>query len=917
MLGEMAILPSPARAATLYVGGGGSGNYTRIVDAIAAAVSGDSVFVYPGTYAETVYMKPGVSLVGQSPDTTTINGRGSYAVVMSTWANVSGFTLTMSSAAVFVNMMGGDCDCRIADNRITSSDVAIFVNASANVSISNNSMVDSGISFESGYSGQLRHWNTHTIDDLNTMNGRPVVYWKDAVGGTVPSGAGQVILANVTGVTVEGQNLGPTSAAIQLGFSRDVRIENNTIMFSARNPFYPYGGAVGLYYSDANTLANNTIADSGDGVYIWESANNILHNNTIRDSDANGVELAGATGTRIMENVISWNRRAGVLGGFRTDGTVIANNTFASNLRGIWIGGDANEVVSNTVETGQDGILVGGGSGNLVARNTASGNSGRGIEVDGGSLNTVAGNTATQNGGPGIQLYQTRSNVVLSNTVTFNRDGIFLGSGTSDNLVRNNTVADNLYGITLYLSTRDTGERNNVSHNSLAGVTVGMSSLATLTENRIARNAYDTGGNALYGVYLDQSTGVLVHHNNIEGNTRQAYDNTGNRWDDGYPSGGNHWSDYAGLDNCSGPLQNVCPDPDGIGDTPYAFSSAQDRYPLIQSTSPVPIPPSEPWELRATPGDARVSLAWSPPLDDGGSPVTNYRVYRGTTAGGEAFLAEIGPVLTYTDAGLSNGQTYFYRVSAKNAAGEGPQSTETSATPVTVPGPPTAVQAVVAGRDVTLTWSPPADDGGSPVTSYRTYRGTAPGAESLLRAVGAVGTFLDAGLAVGTTYYYRISAVNAVGEGPRSLETSATVPNQPPACAITAPGPGTTVSGTYSIAGTSSDPDGTVLRVEVSIDNGSWGLAGQTNPWRYDWPTQAFPDGAHTIRARAYDGTDYSAVASVTVTVRNAAPPPPPPPEVPPWQQPWVVGILAGTTIAAVLALLVLLRKRKRREPKS
>jgi len=37
-----------------------------------------------------------------------------------------------------------------------------------------------------------------------------------------------------------------------------------------------------------------------------------------------------------------------------------------------------------------------------------------------------------------------------------------------------------------------------------------------------------------------------------------------------YPAGGNYWSGYAGQDQCSGPKQNVCPDPDGFGDTPNA-----------------------------------------------------------------------------------------------------------------------------------------------------------------------------------------------------------------------------------------------------------------------------------------------------------------------------------------------------------
>jgi hypothetical protein len=62
-----------------------------------------------------------------------------------------------------------------------------------------------------------------------------------------------------------------------------------------------------------------------------------------------------------------------------------------------------------------------------------------------------------------------------------------------------------------------------------------------------------------------------------------------NVWDDGYPSGGNFWSDYAGVDLFSGPLQNET-GRDGIGDTAYVIDEDNvDRYPLINPWSPIPV----------------------------------------------------------------------------------------------------------------------------------------------------------------------------------------------------------------------------------------------------------------------------------------------------------------------------------------
>jgi len=95
--------------------------------------------------------------------------------------------------------------------------------------------------------------------------------------------------------------------------------------------------------------------------------------------------------------------------------------------------------------------------------------------------------------------------------------------------------------------------------------------------------------------------------------------------------------------------------------------------------------------------------------------------------------------------------------------------------PPSAPTPPGAPQGLVAaGSDgrITLNWSPPASNGGSAVTSYNVYRATTAGAETLLGSAGNATTFSDTGLTNGTTYYYQVSAVNAVGEGSRSAEAA-------------------------------------------------------------------------------------------------------------------------------------------------
>ena len=130
--------------------------------------------------------------------------------------------------------------------------------------------------------------------------------------------------------------------------------------------------------------------------------------------------------------------------------------------------------------------------------------------------------------------------------------------------------------------------------------------------------------------------------------------------------------------------------------------------------------------------------------------------------------------MTYADSAVTNGTTYFYKVSALNAAGEGPRSTEASAKPATVPTVPRSVVAAQnATKGVTLTWVAPSSNGGAAIAGYRLYRGTTTGSQPFLLAIGNVTSYVDSATTAGVRYYYRLSAVNAAGEGPLSSRVNA------------------------------------------------------------------------------------------------------------------------------------------------
>ncbi len=203
--------------------------------------------------------------------------------------------------------------------------------------------------------------------------------------------------------------------------------------------------------------------------------------------------------------------------------------------------------------------------------------------------------------------------------------------------------------------------------------------------------------------------------------------------------------------------------------------------------------PDVPSAMTVTAGDNEATIEWSAV-----ARATSYNIYRSTTQGLQGTKVGASATTSYVDSTALNGTTYYYQLTADNAGGEGAASAQspgvTPAVPATTPAAPTGVSAVAGNGQVTVNWT--AVTG---ATSYNVYRSTTQGVQGTMIgsiASSATASYTDTTSVNGTTYYYTITAVNAAGESPASMQSSGATPTAP----ITVPAAPTGVNATDGIA---------------------------------------------------------------------------------------------------------------------
>lgn len=221
--------------------------------------------------------------------------------------------------------------------------------------------------------------------------------------------------------------------------------------------------------------------------------------------------------------------------------------------------------------------------------------------------------------------------------------------------------------------------------------------------------------------------------------------------------------------------------------TPYLFRVAASNNVGagdFSSASAAVIPATvagAPINVAGTRGNGQVTLAWTAPASNGGTVVTDYTVQSSGDGGKtwQSFNDSVSTATTVTVTGLANGTAYVFRVAAINGVGTGAYSAASGAvTPAPVAEAPTNVTGIRGNGQVSLSWTAPTSNGGSAVTDYVVQSSKDGGASWLTFADGisAAASAVVTGLSNGTSYVFRVAAVNNAGAGAYSKSSTAVIP---------------------------------------------------------------------------------------------------------------------------------------------
>lgn len=590
----------------LIVDSNGIGNYTSIQDAIYDAGTGDNIYVYNGSYTETIWIDGSITLEGNdSLSTMIINDEGSCIIYISADnVNIKGFTLI--GGYISIKVLNSRY-INISDNILPGSYNGIYIVNSKYVNISGNTLIDMFY-----YSIYIYNSTDNIISGNDFINMNYTIY-----------------IYNSTDNFISDNRIIRSYAGVILENSIDNIISNNTIY-----------GIIVLYSSPKNRFIQNSILS--DGIYIYGEKlpdwnTHIMENNSLNgkpiyyiknktgltlNNYSFGEILLANCSNIVIQNISIENSIIGIHIGF-SNNISIKSCSLKDNFAGIMFYNSSNNIVIDSILTdGTYGLYLMDSSYNLISNCYFYKNREEGTRILYGSSNNITncsfqdisyyglyiGSSSknivrdciifnskpeeyyyfSNNTKTGLKMYNSSLNIIFRCIFKNIMDGIHLDK-SYNNTVNDCTLYNNWNGINLQYSSRNIFD-NCSFHKNSNGVYAYNSSNNTLNKcgiynsdngillNHAVENIVSncTIINNTIGVKTDVlSKNNLIYYNYFRNTEYNALEDVSsfNTWYNSLSKKGNYWHDYSGTD-VNG---------DGIGDKPYKippYGNREDLYPL-------------------------------------------------------------------------------------------------------------------------------------------------------------------------------------------------------------------------------------------------------------------------------------------------------------------------------------------------
>lgn len=362
-----------------YTTGWGIDHFNKIQDGINNINESGTIYIYNGIYSENIDINKTIKLIGEDKFHTIINKLNNNETLKITSNNCTiqnisitnntyniGIKIISNNNTLINNIIDGNLngvsietksDNVISDNIISNSNDGINLKNTRNTTINNNDIIKNslnGINLDNSLNvtitdnnfknngikitGFLSDCDSHIIEN-NTVNEKPILYYKNKKEITIPNDFAQLIFVNCSNLSIKNINFPNMTIPIQILYCSNISIENNHFESIKQN-------ALISYYSDYTTITGNTIK-GGKGIYISNSKNNKISQNNIENTST-AIELQYSNYNNISKNTLFFNTEYGLFIQSSSNYNIISGNKIYNNQNGMRLkSARQNEVYKN------------------------------------------------------------------------------------------------------------------------------------------------------------------------------------------------------------------------------------------------------------------------------------------------------------------------------------------------------------------------------------------------------------------------------------------------------------------------------------------------------------------------------------------------------------------------------------------